>query len=236
MRISNRFVAFATHLGISFLLFAALAAVIKFLWYPGVLFEIEGGWEGIKLIAGVDLVIGPALTLIVYNTQKPQLRRDLIVIGLLQALCITGGMGTVAYTRPIAVIYAAGTYYTATRLRFENAKIDIGTVPLLQQTKPVWINMALPSGSIEQSIQIVMLNLAGGLDIAIDRYEDYSNALKTLPHEGIDLEEAAKQGFEIPSDIRSNTKIRAYAFEARYGNFLVAVNSETGEPIRTLKK
>lgn len=74
--VKNRFQAFGIHLLISFILFLFLAAIIKFFWYPGLLFETEGGWEGIKLIAGVDLVIGPLLTLIVYNIKKPELKQD----------------------------------------------------------------------------------------------------------------------------------------------------------------
>jgi len=234
MHITNRFSAFAIHLSLSVLMFLALAAVIKFLWYPGVLFETEGGLEGIKLIAGVDIIIGPALTLMVYNVAKPQLRRDLTVIVLLQAFCLTAGMTIVAYTRPIAVVYAAGTYYTATKIRYKDAKIDINTVPLLQQSKPAWINLALPLDETEGSMQAEVLNFFGGSDIAVDRYEEYVNALKRLPYEGISLKDAIKKGYSIPEDIRKNPEIRAYQLETRYGAFIIAVNSQTGKPICVL--
>ncbi len=66
-RIHNRYQAFGLHLGISFLIFMILASIIIFFWYPGFLFSTDGGWQGIRLIAGVDLVIGPFLTLMIYK-------------------------------------------------------------------------------------------------------------------------------------------------------------------------
>ena len=59
----SRFSAFSIHFGISLLIFAALSAVILLVWYPGYFFELDGGWEGLRIIIGVDLVLGPLLTL-----------------------------------------------------------------------------------------------------------------------------------------------------------------------------
>ena len=49
--VKTRYAAFGIHLAISFVLFILLASIIRFFWYPGILFSTEGGWEGIKLIA-----------------------------------------------------------------------------------------------------------------------------------------------------------------------------------------
>ena len=73
----SRYRAAAIHLGLSALLFVALAYLVVFVWYPGFFFETDGGWEGIRIIAAVDLVVGPLLTLIVFKAGKPGLRFDL---------------------------------------------------------------------------------------------------------------------------------------------------------------
>jgi hypothetical protein len=44
--------------------------MITYLWYPEFLFKTDGGWNGIRLIAGIDFIIGPTLTLIVYKAGK----------------------------------------------------------------------------------------------------------------------------------------------------------------------
>ena len=236
MRVTNRFAAFAIHLAISFVMFLVLAAVIKFLWYPGVLFATEGGWDGIKLIAGVDLVIGPTLTLMVYNVAKKELKRDLAIIGLLQAACIVGGMGTVAYSRPIAVIYAAGTFFVATQQRFDNHDIDTNQIELLQQRKPVWITVDIPEDEKERLRFLQDWAIKGGFDLATSYYQPYDKATQQMKREGFSLDEAEKRNLVIPDDITNKSAVRIYNLQTRYGTFNVAVNTDTGELLSTVKR
>ena len=41
-----------------------------FEWFPDFYYAIDGGWEGMRLIIGVDLVLGPMLTLVVFKARK----------------------------------------------------------------------------------------------------------------------------------------------------------------------
>ena len=81
--------AFLIHLTISFIIFLVLAYLIVLHWYPLPYFHTDGGWRGIRIIAGVDLVLGPLLTLIVFKPGKPGLKFDLTLIGLAQAVALT---------------------------------------------------------------------------------------------------------------------------------------------------
>ncbi|WP_461395487.1 hypothetical protein, partial [Deferrisoma sp.] len=74
-----------------------------------------GGWQGLRLIVGVDLVLGPLLTLIVYNPKKTRraLLLDYGVIGTLQALAFGWGLWTVAAQRTALVVFADGAFYSA---------------------------------------------------------------------------------------------------------------------------
>ena len=67
----SRFKAFGIHLGISFVIFVFLAYLVVMEWYPGLLFDTDGGWRGMRIIIAVDLVLGPLLTLVVYRAGKP---------------------------------------------------------------------------------------------------------------------------------------------------------------------
>jgi len=55
----NRWQAFLIHLGISTVIFLILLYFIVFHWYPHPFFAKGGGWQGVRLITGVDLVLGP---------------------------------------------------------------------------------------------------------------------------------------------------------------------------------
>lgn len=236
MRVASRFVAFGIHLGISFLLFVVLAAVIKCVWFPGLLFEADGGWDGIKLIIGVDLVIGPLLTLFVYNINKPELKRDLSIIGCLQVLCLAGGMLVVENARPIAIIYGNSTFYTASRQRYEDIKVDIKTIPMLRETKPVWISIRMPADKAEKGIVMAQAKMLGGLDMSTDLYQPYADGLSALRVEGASTSEADKMGLEIPEEWTNNDKIRVFNLRTRDLKGNVAVDISNGEILGLLSK
>lgn len=103
--------AFLIHLAISFIIFLVLAYLIVAYWYPLPFFHTDGGWQGIRIIAGVDLVLGPLLTLIVYKPGKPGLKLDLTLIGLAQAMALTWGIWATYTERPVAVVYTL-KYFT----------------------------------------------------------------------------------------------------------------------------
>lgn len=110
----TRFDAFAVHLGISVLIFMLLFAVIFYCWFPGALLVSAGGWDGVIIVAGVDLVLGPSLTLIVYNIAKPvrELVRDLSIIAIFQLLCLSAGVYVVLHARPLVVVHVFDTLYS----------------------------------------------------------------------------------------------------------------------------
>lgn len=101
----NRYQAALIHLGLSLAIFLGLLLVITQIWYPGFLFTTSGGWRAVQLIIGIDLILGPMLTLIVFDPRKKSLRTDLTIIALVQTLALAGGSYTIYSTRPIAVIY-----------------------------------------------------------------------------------------------------------------------------------
>ena len=103
----GRLKASAIHLTLSLTL-AVLAALLVFVvWYPYPYRDISGGRELFLLVVGVDVIMGPLMTLAVFNRNKPrqELRRDLAVIGLLQLLALAYGLWTVAVARPVHLVF-----------------------------------------------------------------------------------------------------------------------------------
>jgi hypothetical protein len=62
----SRYRASLFHLMISAVLVGSVIGIIYWAWYPEPSFEVLGAFSMIRLLVGVDLVIGPLLTLIVY--------------------------------------------------------------------------------------------------------------------------------------------------------------------------
>ena len=79
---TSRTRAFLIHLAASASVVGAFAAVLRLFWYPGPWFTASGTWEVLRILIGVDVVLGPVLTLIVFKPSKPSLPFDLAVIAL----------------------------------------------------------------------------------------------------------------------------------------------------------
>jgi cytochrome c oxidase assembly factor CtaG len=76
----NRYKASAIHFAISALVATLVFAAMSTFWYPGVFFDAAGGKDLFLLIAGVDVTLGPLITLIVFVPGKRGLRFDLTFV------------------------------------------------------------------------------------------------------------------------------------------------------------
>lgn len=104
---SSRVRASGVHLGIS-LVIAVLAAVLVFgVWYPYPYRELSGGRSLFLLIVVVDVVMGPLITLVVFNQAKPrrELVLDLSIVGVLQLAALCYGLWTVSVARPVHLVF-----------------------------------------------------------------------------------------------------------------------------------
>lgn len=147
----NRYQAFAIHLLLSLLFFLIVLLLITEFWYPGFLFQSAGGWEAVGLIIGIDLILGPLLTLIVFNTAKASLKKDLLIILAIQLAALTAGSFTIWHTRPVAVIY----HYPEFTTIYANNTIVSKISPLLQQTvnNPPVLFYDDPTGGFDASYE-----------------------------------------------------------------------------------
>lgn len=108
----NRYQAFALHMAISLVIFTVLLICITQYWYPGILFDTGNGWKAIAMIVGIDLILGPLLTLIVFNPLKSSLKFDLTIIALVQSAALIYGTWTIQQTRPIALAFINTSFMT----------------------------------------------------------------------------------------------------------------------------
>ncbi len=167
----SRWTAFAIHFSISLAVFLVLLAIILFVWYPGILFSIDGGWTGLRIIIGVDLVLGPLLTLIVFRAGKPGLKFDLTCIASAQVICMAAGMWIVYEERPIALVLAYDTIYSLASQEYE----DLGKNPSVLNdypgAYPKLIYTELPENQIQADIVSIRSQFIGDpLYMQTERY------------------------------------------------------------------
>lgn len=100
-----RWQAALIHLGCSALIALAAAALVFLVWYPWPYSVLAGGIGLFILITGVDVVMGPLITLVVFDRRKPwsELRRDLAIVVLLQLCALGYGLHVIFVARPVAL-------------------------------------------------------------------------------------------------------------------------------------
>ncbi|MBC7470965.1 MAG: pilus assembly protein [Ramlibacter sp.] len=103
----DRFKAAGIHLAISVCIAALAAALVFAVWYPYPYREISGGRELFLILIGVDVILGPSITLAIFNRAKPsrELRRDLMIVGLIQLAALGYGLQTLFVARPVHLVF-----------------------------------------------------------------------------------------------------------------------------------
>lgn len=104
----SRWRASGIHILISFSVAALFLAVLLVLWYPEPYFRASGADTLVLLVLGVDVTLGPLLTLIVFDIKKSRTKLiiDLSVIAVLQLSAMTYGIHTAWNARPVFMAFA----------------------------------------------------------------------------------------------------------------------------------
>lgn len=157
----SRWKAFAIHLSISVCVFLALLMVILTVWYPGILFNIDGGFAGLRIVMGVDIVLGPILTLIVFKAGKPGLKFDLTCIALAQVACMAVGTWIVYSERPVAMILAYDTFYSLAAEDFTLQDKDPNVLASFPGRSPKMLYVELPENDISAEIAAIRSQFIG---------------------------------------------------------------------------
>lgn len=118
------------HMLASVIIFSSFAALAALLWFPKGLFMADGGFSGLKIMLMIDVVLGPVLTMVVFNPLKPrsELVRDIGFIVICQLSALAFGMYTVFQQHPVALIYTGKafeslTYKDAKQVNFSQAQL-----------------------------------------------------------------------------------------------------------------
>ena len=122
---SSKTRAWAVHLAISFCVLLPVFAVIVFLWYPGPFYAVQDAKRVVGVLIGVDLVLGPLLTFIVFKPGKKHLKFDLAVIAALRIAALAYGTHTIWSERPRYVVFAVDRYEVLARLDVDFARVGL---------------------------------------------------------------------------------------------------------------
>ncbi len=123
--------------------------------------------ELLMLIGGVDLIVGPFLTLVIFKAGKASLRFDLSVIAIVQAAFLAFGLYSLFVTRPVFMVASGKVFDLVFANEISPASLEAGRQSpygVLGVTRPVLVGAVLPTDPVERS-RILDSALSGGGDL-----------------------------------------------------------------------
>jgi len=237
-RVVTRWRAAGVHVSASIVMALILLGLILNVWYPAPLFEAVGGREIFFLLLGVDVILGPLMTLVVFNSAKKSLKLDLTVIVLLQAVALVYGLHVLWAGRPVYVA-ALGHRFDVIQAS-EISPDDIKTSGRdLPKWAPEWVGIRRPDNAEERNN--MMFSAIGGVDYG--HKPQYHAAIGTMKDELLkeaspiaDLRARNKaQDAEISAWLaarsRSDNDVRFLGLKARSQDMAVILDAKTAEVI-----
>jgi hypothetical protein len=142
----SRWKAAGIHLVLSILLALATLALLFWVWYPGPLFTASGGDRLVLLLVGIDIVIGPLLTLIVFRAGKSGMRFDLAFIGTCQVAALLYGLHVISAARPAYIAFSVDRFVAVAANQLDDADLAAAKDPYRGRswTGPKWVAAVMP--------------------------------------------------------------------------------------------
>jgi hypothetical protein len=234
--------------GIHLLISAALAvitlALMLLVWYPRPLFEAAGGSGLLFILIGVDVIIGPLITLIIFKSGKRGLRFDLCVIAVLQLGALLYGSHIMFVARPVFIALVKGQFEVVSAVEIPPSELAEAKRPefrSLPLAGPVLVYSELDE---RERQEVIMSVLSGGPDVQHrpKYYVPYAERTKQALAQANPLDLARKtwpltaQSIDryLAASGRPAAEVVYLPGRAAYGWIAALLDAKTGEVLKIL--
>lgn len=200
----SRWKAAGIHLSINAVVALLAAALIYGVWYPRPYSQAAGAGTLVLLLLGVDLVLGPLLTLVVFKVGKKGLKFDLTAIAVMQVCAFVYGLHVVAAARPAFVVGEIDRFVLVTANDLDPKDLAKASDPAFRSipwTGPRLVGAQLPTDT-KQRDEVMSSSLAGkDIDELPQYYVPYAAVVQTLLGRAMTLDTLKRKHPESAQDI-----------------------------------
>jgi len=211
----NRFQAFAVHLIASATLVGLFLILTFFVLYPAPLYKVEGARLAIQILVGVDVVLGPLLTLVVFKPGKPGLKFDMAIIIAIQLSAFIYGASIVISERPVVVSFAVDRFVVipaAEAKELEMDKLDTQQVKL-NAIGPTYVYAEMPEDAAGQDLLFGALEGKRDLEKRPEFYRDFHANIQRNFAKAIDLQKRAEKSGDARVEIEKYLKVSGKSYD-----------------------
>ena len=239
----SRWQASGLHLLISAAIASAVLALMLGVWYPRPLFEAEGGLGLVFILVGVDVVIGPLITLIIFKSGKWGLRFDLWTIATLQLAALVFGGHVVFEARPVFLVLVKGQIEVVTAAELRPQWLEEARRPEFRKlpvTGPTLVAFEMPADN--QAMVFTALFEGRDLQHYPKHYVPYAERAQAELSSALAIDKVRRESPDAARVIdaylkdsgRRETDVRYYPMRTRYEWIAVLVDAKSGDVVKML--
>ena len=242
----TRWQAAGLHLLICATIATAVLTLMLGVWYPRPVFEAEGGLGLAFILVGVDVTIGPLITLIIFKSGKPGLKFDLCTIATLQLTALLYGGYVVFEARPVFLVLIKGQFEVVTAAELQPKWLEEAQRPefrSLPVTGPKLVALDMPADEKENR-DIVFSAVFGGRDLQHypKYYRPYAERARAVLAEALPIDVVRRQSPDTARVIdaylkdsgRRDLDVRYFPMRTRYEWIAVLVDAASGDVVKML--
>jgi hypothetical protein len=239
----EKLIAFLLHFLTTLAVAGCAAALVFLIWYPDAFLTMAGGLKFFLLITVCDLVLGPLISLVIYNSRKTRLALivDYTIVGIVQVVALGYGLFIIESSRPVYVAFVVDRFEVVTAAEIADSDLAAGKPPF--DTRPKWgpqlIGTKLPT-DIRQSNELMFSSLSGKDIHHLPRYYvPYDTVVDAVKRKAAPLEALEKRHpdsrpvlAEALADLGvSANRVRWLPVGTKQGAWTALIDAQTGRPV-----
>jgi hypothetical protein len=221
----SRYKAAALHLLLSALVLFTIFLLIAFVWYPYKLFALAAGVELLRIIVGVDLIVGPLIMLIIFDAKKKLIKMDVAIILICQLSFMSYGLWTMYSSRPAFLVFAENHFYLVKANEIDNKDLSMAAdkefrhLPIMG---PMYVGSKPPEDTKSRD-EILFAGLGG---MGIQNLPKYFIPYNLVLDQVI---KAGKTSAQLGVDFETKQRVKEYELQHTFRPvlFLPMVNKRT---------
>lgn len=241
----SRWKAAGFHLSISFCIAFVVILLLFVVWYPPPYFHAAGAGKLEMILVGVDLTLGPLLTLIVFKAGKKGMRFDLAAIGTVQAVALLYGMSIILSTRPVFLVGSIDRFVLVSANEVSASDLAQGRQARyrsLSWTGPRLVAAKMPTDKRLKSDLLSSAMHGKDIERIPKYYVDYASQVDVLLRHAAPASALAKKGGKAAKTLTEwltkhrldQSQVVWLPVTARFSDVTMILDKQTGEPLGAL--
>ncbi len=201
--IKQKIKAGGIHFLLSLVVISSYLSIVFLLWYPDPYATLEKVVDAAKIVVGVDLVLGPLLTFLLYKKNKPGLKLDLSMVVLFQITALSWGVYVTYEQRPVYIAYAEEMFSVVAASDLKGKRPEDSALQAQGWGDQKIVYVELPKEAKEK---VDLLFRHPNAYTLVDRYRDYQDYIEEILKASIDMPQRIEDYPEMQEPVNALLK------------------------------